>query len=1127
MKDIFNQSSGLAASREASSPARKQWMRIPAAAWKALLLLFVLCIEMPLFAQNITVSGNVHDAEGEPIIGASVIVVGASTGIATDFDGNFVLNNVASNGKLRVSYVGYNTEVIDIKGRQSIEVTMTEDSQVLDEVVVVGYGTMKKSDLTGSVSSIDTKKLNAKGATSVLANLQGTTPGVNITQSTGRSNGGMAIEIRGKSSINGSTTPIYVVDGIICGDIDFLNPQDIERVDVLKDASSTAIYGSRATAGVVMITTKGGLNVSKDNKASITYDGYYGFNKVARMPEFMDGQQFYSYRFAKFLEPLGGGSQPVYYIPGGAGAGVGQALLQVDNSDPTSDFLLKQMLADNATTDWPGLVVQDGHQQNHYVAVSGSSDTANYHFGLGYSDEEGVYKGDGKSMFNIKGSIDARVNKVISAGININGAYIKNKYAYDSAIAGAYRVNPFSIPYDENGGIIHYPANSATLGTNGNQFSDFVNPLENLRDYKSNRKTYRFMGNLYLQLDIIPGLFVKTTFSPSYTSYRNGAFDGYINPLTGTTYGGADPKTQNEETDGYNHAYVTNYSSFGWTWDNIINYNKTFNRIHSVTAMGLFSMERGKSENYYIAKKNVMDNTDWWNLGSGYTTSADSSSFGMSSLMSYALRLNYSLMDRYMLTATMRWDGSSKLADGYRWTSFPSAAVAWRISEESFLRKEWLNNLKLRLSYGVTGNNKGIGNYASIVGIGGPVYYPFGGSYTSGYYAGGIVDKLLTWEKSHEFNVGLDFGFLQNRINGSIDWYNKKSTDLLYKVELPLEAGGVSMSTNVGSVRNTGIEVALTTINIDTRDWNWTTSFTFAHNKNKVLEINGVADEIVASGATGSLFVGQPINNVYTYQEGGIVNADMMTVPDTDIAKEKGFTPGEQVRMCDYYYECYGITEGQPFAVDVNGDGKWDAENDRVLMNSEPKWTGSLTSNLSYRLPKNGGELDFSFTIYTKQGGKLYSPFYAADWYDYHDRGRGKMAMDYYIPMGTLVDCDGVNPDGTYINPVFQTSTHYGEFPTPNCGNNDGLGAGQTYWETSRCVTDASFVKVKNITLGYTFNKNILKYIGCKQARVYCTITNPFVWSKYKGFDPEWANAATKNDGPSVISYQIGASIKF
>lgn len=1091
---------------------------------KALLTLIALFVAIPLFAQNVDVTGTVLDEAGEPLIGVTVMVQGTSNGTATDLDGNYSLKNVPSKGKLTFSYIGYADKTEEVKGRTTVNVRLSEDTQALDELVVVGYGMIKKSDLTGSVSSVSTDKLNAKGAPSALENLQGSVPGVNITKSNSRSNGGLSVEIRGKSSLNGDTTPIFVVDGVICSDIDFLNPQDIERVDVLKDASSTAIYGSRATAGVVMVTTKGGMHVKQNTKANITYDGYYGYNKVARMPQWMDGQQFYNYRFLKFLEPITTGSQPIYAMLGATK--LGQCLIQENSADPSSPYLMKQMLANDATYDWPGLVTQNGHQQNHYVAVSGSTESVNYHFGVGYNQEEGIYKGDGKEMLNFKGSVDAKINKVLSSGFTVNLAYINNKYADDSAIASAYRVNPFCIPYGEDGKINKNPGSASALGSDPSyQFTDFVTPLYGLMNTNDRRKTYRMMGNIYLQLDIIKGLNIKTNFSPTFSYYRNGHFDGYINPETGWTYGDVNPEA--ESTEYYNTANVTNHNSLGWTWDNTVNFNRTFDGIHSVNAMALFSMEKGRSENYYYIKRDVIDNTDWWNMGSGTSTTSDTSSYSESSMMSYALRVNYALMNKYMLTGTVRRDGSSKLAKGHQWTTFPSVALAWRISEESFLQKNWLNELKLRLSYGVTGNNSGIGDYASIVGISSPVYYPFAGEYVTGYYPNGIVDKDLTWERSHEYNIGLDFGFLNNRLSGSIEWYNKTSKGLLYNVDLPLESGGVKMKTNVGSVRNTGVEISLSSINIDTKNWTWTTSLTFSHNENKVLEINGVSDQIISSGVTGSLFVGQSYHTLYGYVNQGIVSDKIMTVPDHEIAKLKGFTPGDKVRECDYYYACYGVTEGQPMVKDINGDGKWDSENDRVLINNEPKWVGSFTSNLTYTLPKNGGEIDFSFSLYAKQGFKVYSPFMTSDYYDYHDRGRGKMAMDYYIPAGALVDCDGFNADGTYLNPVYQTETHYGDYPFPNYGDSDGVGPAQSYWNSAKAIVDGSFWKVKNISLGYSFSKNLLKHIGCQRARIYCNIANPFVWSKYKGFDPEWADASTKTDGPSTISYQFGLSLQF
>ena len=1064
-----------------------------------------------------TVTGNVVDETGEAVIGATVMEKGTKNATVTDFDGNFTIN-MGDSKVLVISYIGMQTQEINVAGKSSVNVVLKEDATTLQDVVVVGYGTMKKTDLTGSVSSVNTEQLNAKGAPSVLGNLQGSNPGVNITQSSGRG-GSYNIEIRGKSSINSSTTPLYVVDGVMCDDIDWLNPQDIERIDILKDASSTAIYGSRATAGVVMVTTKGGTTVKRDQKPTISYDGYYGWSKKVRMPDFMDGQEFYQYRFFKFQSYAGNlattetamSSHPVYQIGGSI---LEQCLLRENVG--SGNYKMKEMLASGNTYDWPDMVTQNGSQQNHYLAVSGGGENINYHFGVGYNQEKGIYKGDDQNRINFKGSVDAKINSVISAGFSVNGARTRQEYANDAAIQHAYRMNPYMTPYNSEGVLNEKPGNYQALGTTSSyQFSDQANPLLVMQSTSKQRETWRVLGNFYLKFDIIKGLDFKTTFSPSYTNYREGYFEGYKNPDTGNFY---DSSLTTNATN------LTNNRSFSWTWDNIINYNTTIADDHSLGLMALFSSQASNTEKSYWAATEVMDGTDWWNMGTGTYNADDSyTSYTENSMISYAFRLNYSYKSRYLLTATVRRDGSSKFTKDNRWGTFPSVALAWRASEEAFLQKvNWLSNLKLRLSYGVTGNNDGIGNYATQQSVSGPVFYPFGPDYLNGFYPSSIVNKDLKWETSTEYNAGIDFGFFGGRINGSVDVYQKTSKDLLYSVALPLESGGGTMVTNIGSVRNTGVEVALTTVNVETKDWHWETTFTFAANKNKVREINGTGDRVLSSGiTTGSLFVGSSVNNTYAYEWGGVVTDRDMTVPNNAAATNAGLTPGSTMKEYDYYYKVYGLTEGQPYVIDQNGDGNID-QDDRVIKSMDPKWTGSFTSNLTWK------NWDFSFSLYAKVGYKVYSSFLTSDILGLNDRGRQKLAMDWYIPAGTLLDCDGVNEDGTYINPKYQEVTHYGGYPFPNNGgSNSGVGRQADYWNVAKGISDASFLKVKNITLGYTFEKNFLNKFGCKHLRLYATVTNPFVITSYKGFDPEWAGAGVKQDGPSTINYQVGASIKF
>lgn len=1069
----------------------------------AALLAFVMCCTV-VFAQN-TVSGKVKDNTGETVIGATVQIKGGTTGVITDIDGNYTISGVLPSDVLVFSFLGYTTQEIKVGNQKVINVTLMEDAQDLDEVVLVGYGTQKKSDLTGSVGSVSLDKMLQKGSPNLLETMQGSVPGVSITQSTGRVGGGFNIEIRGKSSHNPNLKPLYIVDGVMCDDIDFLNPADIAQIDILKDASSTAIYGSRATAGVVMIATKSGATLAgKGVKPSISYDGYYGITEMARMPEFMSAEEFYRYRFLKFLgyaeagSPTATSGRPAYAMT----SFEQMALWNTERGVS----ILKEMIANGESYDWIDLVNQTGMMQNHYVSVGGSNQDVNYHIGVGYTDEQGVTQGDAMNRISFKGSVDAKINKWMKGGFNINLSVNHRDFANDNAIQNAYRANPFMKPYDKDGNINKNPGNSTTMGsTTGWQFSDQTSPLLYMQNQTKMNDSYRMLGNAYLQINPVKGLTVKSVFQPTFRFYRWGQFDDTI--------------VDNENSTA-RYGFTRN---FGWVWDNIVTYDRTFNENHRVNVMGLMSMEANNSETADLYYQNVMAGTYWWNLATGTYLADDSkNSYTENSMISYALRANYTYAGKYMLTGTIRWDGSSKFAPGYRWGFFPSAAAAWRLSEEDFLKgNDWLSNLKLRVSYGMTGNNAGIGNFATQQTVGGPEYYYLGGSYLQAFYPSGVVDTSLSWESSREINTGLDFGFFKNRISGSIDWYNKNAYDLLYQVDLPLEAGTTAsggikqMDTNVGIVNNRGIEVALTTVNIENKNWRWETSFTFAKNNNNLLEINGLGEDM----PNEPLFIGRPINIFYNYEWDGIISDRDMIVPDNEIARLKGLTPGETMKEYDYYYTCYGLTEGQPIIVDRNGDGSF-TEVDKKIYNMDPDWTGSFNTSLAYK------NWDLSASVYVKQGGYVQSAF-LSEYLNYGDRGRTKLQVDHYIPAGTLIDCDGVNPDGTYINPVYQETTHYGSYPFPNNGAaNSGVGANNWVSSTNR-IAEVSYLKVKNITLGYTFSKNLLKKVGIERLRLYSTVMNPFVFTDFIGFDPEWANANLKNDAPSTITWQIGANLKF
>ena len=1085
----------------------------------ALTLAFLLIVGS-LSAQTVQV--NVKDATGEAVIGASVIEQGTQNGGVTDFDGNFTIKLTA--GKpIVVSYIGMKSQTINAAGKSSINVVLQEDATTLNDVVVIGYGTMKKSDVTGAVSSVNTEQLNAKGAPSVLGNLQGATPGVSITTS-GRPGAAPTIEIRGKSSINSDVTPLYVVDGVMCDDIDWLNPQDIEKIDILKDASSTAIYGSRATAGVVMVTTKGGSGVSKEKKATISYDGYVGFQYAARQPKFQNAEQFYKYRFLKFLTYANGTSaNPLYTMQPGT---MEQALLSATSgvAGTTDQYVLKQLLANGTDVDWPGAVTQNGMQTNHYLAVSGGSTSVSYHLGAGYNSVDGVYQGDRTQRYNFKASFDAKINEWLSAGFNFNLACQNNDYANDSAIKEAYRMNPFMRTHDADGNIIHQPGLNTALGTAGNQFTSSINPLDLMQSTEKARRTWRALGNVYLNFTIMKGLTFKTTFSPNYHSYREGYFEGKIDEKTGTYY---DTGLKN------NWAYYATNKSFSWTWDNVVTYNTTIAKDHNINVMALYSAQKSTTEFNRNTASSVQDGTLWWNLPTGTNAVYNSSGadawekngsrnyYNENSMSSWAFRLNYNYKNRYLLTATVRWDGSSKFAQGNRWGSFPSVALAWRVTEEEFMKNiNWLSNLKLRLSYGVTGNCDGIGNYAYATSATTGGYYYYNGQYVQGKYLSSLIDKDLKWEKSYEWNFGLDFGFFDNRINGSIELYNKTSKDLLYNKTTPLT--GATITTNIGEVNNKGIELSLNGVIIKKKDFTWNAGLTFSTNKNEVKKINGEGDRVISSNVTtGSLFVGHPVNNVYGYELQGIVSDRMMTVPNSELATNNGFTPGNQVREYDYYYKVYGLSEGQPIIVDANQDGKID-DNDRKIFDADPSCAIGFNTSVTWK------NWDFSMSLYSKINSKAFSAT-LEQYLNYSDRGRNRIDVDYYIPAGALIDADGYNADGTLINPVYQQSTHYGSYAFPNNGgSNGGVGKYATQYLNAVSIEQVGFCKIKNITLGYTFPKNWINKFGCQHLRLYCTVTNPFVFTKFKGFDPEWAGSSLAADGtPSTITWQIGASIKF
>lgn len=1075
----------------------------------ATLSLSMLCLVA--FAQGRQITGTVIDGTGEPVIGANVLEVGTTNGVITDIDGNFKLQGVQPNAKIQVSFIGYISQTISVGNQNNIKVTLKEDAQALDEVVVVGYGVQKKSDLTGSIGSVDNAKLAGKGATTVMESLQGQIAGVDISQSSSRVGESFNISIRGKSTLGSSTSPLFVVDGVITDDINFLNPADIEKIDILKDASSTAIYGSRATNGVVIVTTKQ-AKTGNDMKVSVTYDGYAGYKTVARMPDFMDDVEWMDYRYMKYATPVKNATITNGRLPLEMTAGNLKSVWN-DKNDDISPKMRDQFLKRDFT-DWRDLMLKDGTQQNHFLQVAGAGQKVSYRIGLGYQQEDGVM-GDELQRYNLKLAIDGKINKKVSVGATANVAVFNYDYGSKRAVQEAFRANGYWLPYNTETGEVNYqpgkdlrPGQSSSL-TFPAGFSSSVSPLIDSMNSSDKTKGYRVLATMYAQYKPIEDVIIKTTFSPTFFTRRRGEYYGGLSSEQSKTYNAS------TAPEGEAKASVNRKEIFGYTWDTQVNYVKTFLEDHSINAMALMSVYSTEAEEYKLTGNNVTPETLWYNLGSAADYSGVSSSYGKATMLSYALRLNYTYKGKYLATLSTRWDGSSKFQDGHRWGMFPSAALAWRISEENFIKDNasWISNLKLRASYGVTGNNASVGNYDTMF-LANKLYYS---SFGKGY-GPSVVNELLTWEKTNEFNIGLDFGFLNGRISGTFDWYNRESQDLLMDMKLLLEQGTPDgkMTANVGKVRNRGIELMLKGVLLQTKDFYWDVTATFAKNKNEILELQGKKEDMRAQ----RWFIGQPIDVAYDLKQTGICTQatanEQVTI--NGVTKTKS--------------EWYGYFEGCMTYEDINKDGKINDDDRQIIGQGMPKWTGTLSTSLSWK------NWDFSMSINTKQGHTLYSPF-MQEFTDYSDRGRTKLSMDFYIPEGAPIfnyAWDGSNTASlTSDRTVVADHSIAGSYPYPfndakyNHGGGNGWYTGKNTEFKANNYVDASYWKIKNITVGYTFSKNLIKKIGIESLRIYANVLNPFTFTDYKGFDPEWADAGISDGtgGPSSITYQFGLNVKF
>lgn len=947
-------------------------------------------------AQNKNVSGTVLDNSGQPVIGASVVVVGQSKlGTVTDIDGKFSIAIPATSKKIEVSYIGMVSQVIEAKTGTPMKIIMKDNMKDLDEVVVIGYGVVKKRDLTGSMTSIKSEDIVATPTTNALESLQGKVAGLDMTKSSGQTGSGLSFSIRGNRSLNASNTPLIIVDGIPYGtDID-INPNIIESMEILKDASSTAIYGSRGANGVILITTKKGTQ----GKTKVTYNGYYSTNSVAAYPERMNLQEWANFKREAYKAD-------------------GQWASEADDAKIFGSAY--DAVKSNQDVDWVDLLMKDGSQTSHSISISNGSEKTSFNLAFEYMKEQGLVKLDNLSRYNTTLGISHKVTKDFKLNFNMVYTFQNQNIRRDPLNRAIYE-SPYGDVYNEDGSINPLPFNDGQT----------VSPIaeEAAGVYKNNRRTSHLVGNIGANWNIIKNLTLTSTFGLDRKDVRNGHF--------------ADQYTHDGAGD-YSVADATNETEMNWSWENTLNYNFKIDK-HDFSVMAGNALYQNETETYTGSGHDIISPSMlFYNLGALQNSQKISSNYIKTTMASFFGRINYKFNEKYLLTLTFREDGSSVLASKHKWGFFPSAAFAWRMKEEKFLKDvEWLYNLKLRLSYGISGNSA-VSAYQTQGGLGKTMYSFInngveGGAY--GYYPALTPNTALGWEKTATTNFGIDFGFLNNRISGSIDLYYQNTYDLLMQKKVPTSTGYSISWDNIGKTENKGVEIVLNTANIVNKDFKWNTDLTFTLNREKIKELADGSDRDISNG----WFVGHPIKTHY-----GLKKLGIWQLNETEEAAKYGEKPG---RIKIY---------------DKNKDFKIDNDNDRVILGSEvPDFVMGMNNTFRYK------DFDLRVFMYWRQGQTLHAE--AAGYGSFRNQGDPGLKFNYW----------------TEDNPT-------NDFPRPE----KSFSSSDPRLESLGYV-DGSYLKIKEITLGYSLPKTWISKISASKVRVYCSLKNFFTFSHFDNYDPE------------------------
>lgn len=1048
------------------------YLQIKRAAFALFLSLFCFVA----YAQK-TVTGNVKDASGEPMIGITVSLDGKPVAV-TDLDGNFTVQNAKSSSVIKLSYVGYLDQQFTVGNKNQFNLTMKEDPKALEEVVVVGYGTMKRSDLTGAVTSVGDEAISKSVSTSIDQVLQGRAAGVQVQANTGTPGGSSTIRIRGTNSLNATSQPIFVIDGVIIdsssgdnGDsnpLSEINPSDIVSMDILKDASATAIYGSRASNGVIMITTKRG----KAGDATVTYDGYVGWQTMPKSLDVLNLKQY-----AQHYNDI--------------------ADAQIKSA--TNSFVRPDLLGEG--TDWQDELFRHALMTSHNLSVTGGSEKITYALSAGYLDQDGIVIGSSFRRQTLRGNTDAQIKKWLKGGFSFSLADSKQQTLANSysIILTALRSQP---------SVAVRSADGSFDGPDDQWMPD--NPVALAQITRNYNKKFNFRVNTYLEATIFKGLTYRTELSADYNNNK------YYYYMPDYKFG---VKTSDSRTSQW-----TSTNSKYWSWRNILTYANTFGK-HSINAM----LGQEMSHNHYetqVTSANGFPSNSATDPSAGSNDSSSPVGYqDNSSIFSYFGRAFYSYDDRYMATFTLRRDGSSMFADGHRWGWFPSAALAWRVSGEKFMQNvKWINNLKLRAGWGETGNQN-VRQWAYMA-----LLTTYNTPWGVGVLNGNNANPDLKWETTKSWNLGFDLSVLNNRIDIVFDWYYKKTNDLLMELDLPAflgSGGGSNYGTaanpwgNVGSLRNTGIEFTINSININKKNFQWSSNFVFSLNRNKVLSLDTETGTLPQTFQVGSetatvtnTVVGQPMAQFWGYKVIGRFDKpeDFYYKDAQGNVKQVALPTGCSIGKSGTWLGDYRFA-------DLNGDGVIDNNDQTFIGNPEPKFTFGFGNSLSWK------GWDFSFQFTGSYGNKVLN---------YNRRqleitGSTSNLLTSVLNYARVEKIDPNGPDD-YRNywVTNASSTTMPRLYTESYSNGNNR-------VSDAFVEDGSYIRLQNVSLSYTFPKKWIEHLYLSNVKLYMNIQNLFTITKYDGYDPEVGslygdalkNGIDYNRYPSPRIYTFGINVSF